>query len=232
MTKISFALVRSKNPDVAVTDNIEEIEAIDLSNSNIEELENLEVFSHVKELNLSNNLLRTFGEINLFSNLQILDLSNNKIDAQELKKSIKLLPRSLLSINLSGNPCADDDETLGSLQDALPDMVIAIEAQSEEQYQAERVATSHGRRRELLAEDNFKEEDEEQDDEDGENQDENIIQSNYTGPLNSDEVLKMIVERKCKLQSFSQFNLDAAVSVSQPCSFQRHFIYSLDRIYI
>lgn len=192
MGKINFGLIRSKNPDVA-NENIEEIESLNLSDCEITAIENLELFHHIKELNLHNNRIKKLEELLLMSNLQILDVSNNLIESEGLRASMSQIPRTLLSINLSGNPCVSDFGVLEQLQDMFPDLVIATEEETAEHKDVDQMDTSKN------------EGGEEHEDVDG---DLNGI------PLNADDVLKMIVDRKCKLQNLQPvFNLQNTVQV-------------------
>jgi hypothetical protein len=201
MTQITFNLIRAKNPEITDANNIEEVDSIKLNDCNIEEIDNLELFSHISELYLCNNQITFLDNLFFLKNLKILDLSNNKIDGESLKKSIENLPKSLISIYLAGNPCVEDEASLVALQDSFPDMIIAIDVDLGEQQTMEESKKS----------DEIADSDEKQKDVDEEN--ENLPPSEYNGPLDSEQVLKSIVERKCKMQSYTAFNLDLVVKV-------------------
>lgn len=199
MGKINFALIRSKNPDVANTESIEEIESLNLSNCEITAIENLELFHHIKELNLSNNRITKLEELTLMTNLQILDVSNNCIDSEGLKLSFGQIPKSLLSINLTGNPCVSHLDVLGELQDQFIDLVIAIEEEEEGEDENEQCHYD-------LEEGHLGGKDSEKSMDRG-----NILDD---GPLNADDILKMIVDRKCQLQNLQPtFNLQNTIQV-------------------
>lgn len=199
MGKINFALIRSKNPDVANTESIEEIESLNLSNCEITAIENLELFHHIKELNLSNNRITKLEELTLMTNLQILDVSNNCIDSEGLKLSFGQIPKSLLSINLTGNPCVSHLDVLGELQDQFIDLVIAIEEEEEGEDENEQCHY-----------------DLEEGDLGGKDSEKSMDRGNILddGPLNADDILKMIVDRKCQLQNLQPtFNLQNTIQV-------------------
>jgi len=200
---ISFGLIRSKNPHVDSADDIGQIDSITLRGCELTDIDNLELFSHINELDLSNNKISKVENLFFFQNLKILDLSFNLIDSLSLEQSIKEFPKSLLSINLTGNPCANDEAALGKLQDAIPDLAIAIEIDD-----TVRVPDKQ---------------EEEEDDDDNIETDEledikqllPLIAELGNTPLNADEVLKSIVERKCKLQDLQcDFDLKKVVTVS------------------
>ncbi len=192
MSKLNFSLIRSKNPEINNTDNIDEIESLNLCGCGISTIENLELFHHVKELNLSNNRISKLDDLfMLMKNLQILDVSNNSIQSIELKNSIHQIPKSLVSINLSGNPCAVDLEVVMELQDSFPDLVIAIEEEKQSENEECDIV--------------LKCNDEGQ---------EGNVPIDMAGPLKADDILKMIVDRKCKLQNLQpSFNLQYTIQV-------------------
>jgi len=199
MTEITFGLVRSQNPEVSAVENIEEIDSLRLINCGIGEIDNLELFHHISELNLSNNKIETLNNLSILVKLKILDVSNNKISPKNLISSIPLLPKTIISINLAGNPCADDENALGAFQDAFPEAMIAIELDNEDPVSAG-----------ILNNDEV----EEKTDEDMTQTKSQKIERSNSWRLDSEEVLKSIVERKCRIQNESvPFNLDATVQV-------------------
>jgi hypothetical protein len=192
MVDISFNLVRKSNPTLNY-DNIEEIFSLKLSKCNILRIDNLDLFSHIKDLDLSGNLITKIENLMCFKSLNYLDLSSNHIDSAGLISSLNEIPKSLKSINLSSNPCILDEASLCILQDRYPELGIIIDIVR-------------------MDENN---EDNSEEDSNGENE---VSVSKHrtidlSKPLNSEEVLKEIVSRKCKLQSLSTFNLDATILV-------------------
>lgn len=194
MPEISFGLIRKLNPDIDV-DNIEAVEALKIENSGVTLIDELELFTHIKELYLSGNRIRLIQNLLFFDNLKHLDLSCNVISSDDLRASLKSIPKGLESINLSGNPCASDDDVLSELQDTHPDLGIIIEIVE-----------------------NGAEGDDGEEKEDRQETDESVAvnpMGRTNSPVDSDEILKYIVDRKCKAQSNSEhrgFDLEAAVA--------------------
>lgn len=191
MSEISFRLIRKANPDLNF-DVLEDISNICLNNCDIASIDNLELFVHIKELYINHNLIRKIENLEFFSQLEFLDLSYNKIESSNLEDSFSCIPKNLKFLNISGNPCIRDEIVLTRLQDAFPSLNIIIEELNDDNED------------EAVAE--------------AENQDSTeeieIGSLNVpTLPLNTDEVLKAIVERKSKLQSYSSFNINSAISV-------------------
>jgi hypothetical protein len=206
MTEISFALIRSQNPDINTTENIEEIDCLRLMNCNIEEIDNLELFHHISELYLTSNAIESLDGLSILIKLKILDVANNRITSESLRKSIPKLPKTLLSINLTGNPCAEDEEALTQLQDAFPDAIIAID---------------------LMPDIDEEEEKANDDSENKENEGENkkdSIQDDFK--LDTESVLREIVARKCLMESTTNsFNLERTVFVSHSSSSRFYSFY-------
>lgn len=199
MTSISFSLICRKNPSITDADDIESIDRLELDNSNIHEIDNLELFSHIKELNLQRNKIKSISNVKFLSELQLLDLSFNEITSESLLSSMKFLPKGLATIVLTGNPCSSDEEALSQLQDYFPDLGIAIEevSNADEAVSEAELAGSEA----------------EQDVDAEETPAEDQEAVSMKGPVNADEILKYIVDRKCKLQSIQNFNLDSVVKV-------------------
>lgn len=198
MTSISFSLICRKNPSITDADDIDIISRLDLDNSNIQEVDNLELFTHIKELNLQRNKIKNLSNLKLLSELRLLDVSFNEISSESLLSSMRFLPKGLTTIVLTGNPCASDEEALGKLQDNFPELGIAIEeVSSAEEDESEAIEKESA--------------DEDESNEETHTEDEELVA--LRGPVNADEVLKYIVDRKCKLQSIQNFNIDSVVKV-------------------
>ena len=209
-TEISFALIRKKNSDLNF-DNLDEISCIRIDNCNITSTNNLELFSHVKELHLHHNKISQIDNLYFFNNLQYLDVSSNLITSDGLLKSFQSLPKCLVSINLTDNPCATDENALSLLQDAFPKLGIIIDTvdtvdttTSEEPLNLSRQENSEKDGTESFFGD-----------------------IDRSRPLNADTVLRSIVERKCKMQNMSTFNIDAALQV-----LKKYYLKSSINIYI
>lgn len=192
MPEITLRLIRSKNPQLNV-DNLEDCPILTLDNCGIEEIENLELFTHLTELRLSGNNIAVVENLGLFSKLQYLDVSQNKITSQSLLRSS--VPTSLNTLNLSGNPCVCDEDALSAFQDKYPKLFIVVED---------------------VIEESVDEGEQTLDEEDTAVTPIDVSDAIAAIPedMNSDAVLSYIVNRKLKLQSIDSFNLEASVAVS------------------
>ena len=209
--EITFALIRKANPN-SNFDELNSISSLNLSNCSISHIDNLEIFEHVKELILSNNSISKIENLFFFKDLEMLDLSCNRITSHNLIESIKEIPSCLKSINLSGNPCADDISSLSKIQDTFPDLGIIIDVMDEDEDE-------DGEDDELgssleLKPDSLPLYDQDKPEPVEESDFFEPIDHDLSKPLRSDEILKSLVDRKCKLQSIPAFNLDATVNVS------------------
>lgn len=192
MTCISIALIRQAYSN-ASADELASIEVLNLAGMNITIIDNLEVFNDIKELHLSNNNISCIESINFMYKLDYLDLSYNNIDAHDIVRCVKYkeIPSTLKTINLTGNPCANNDEILGLLQECYSELDIIIGIEDDD--------------------DNYEPEiDEDNNDINITNNDE-IFQLQPGEVLDSDAVLKSLVERKCQLDKLKDFNIDGAI---------------------
>ena len=191
MPAISISLIRQVY-DNASADELSSIQALNLAGLGIDVIENLEVFAEITELRLNNNRISNIENINFMYNLDYLDLSYNNIDSSEIVRSIKdrELPACLRTINLSGNPCANDENVLSILQDNYNELNIIIGIEDDENN-----------------DDN--DEDDGNDEPEINEDDDNELQSDQL--LDSDTVLKTLVERKCRLDKMKDFNIEDAV---------------------
>ncbi len=224
MVHITFSLIRRHHPELNA-DNLDQYLTLRLSGLDIEEIDNLEIFSHIKELNLSNNKIERIENVGFMAKLELLDLSNNIISAEFLLKEDIDLPASLKYLNLAGNPCAQDVDALSALQDAYPELNIILgdddaagEGDGEEGKEGEGV----GGGEEGEEEDDGEEEEEEE--ERGDVSSGSALSpepASWTTedylkykPLDSEAVLKQIVERKCQSQPGAEpFDMRACLQV-------------------
>jgi hypothetical protein len=132
MTEISVSLVRKAHGNLDA-DSLMKLDIIQLNNYGIEEIDNLEVFEHIKELHLSGNRIKILENLNYLTNLEFLDVSNNNIDENGLKKVIGNLPSSLQTIVIGGNPCCLNDNILCDLNDYMPNLGIVIGLEKQQQ---------------------------------------------------------------------------------------------------
>jgi hypothetical protein len=199
MTEISLRLIRQTHENFS-PDDIEALKEINLSNQGIQRIDNLELFTHISVLNLSGNSISQIENIDLLNNLDFLDVSGNQINSESLVSSIDLIPRSLRNINLSGNPCAADDLSLCLLQDRYPDLNIIVGVYEDgEDQEGEPDVDDYG----------------DDEDEGGGEEDE---EQHEEGPLNAEEVLRALVDRKCRLQTVETFNMGKVVdALNEEC---------------
>jgi len=186
------------------------------------------VFSQIRELHLSGNAISVIENLEFISSLEFLDLSFNHISSEGLRSGFGCLPQSLQTLNLTGNPCAEDEALLMELQDRMPRLGIIVGMEQEPTApspaknrspiqrsgnQAE--AAEEGPSENGAAEDDDDGGEDEDEDEDEDEEDEGWGEGEAFGremkeadaalvsaaPLDADEVLKAIVSRKCRLQN-------------------------------
>jgi hypothetical protein len=200
MTEITFQLIRKCNPDVSF-DDILNVTNIKLNNCSIECIDNLELFEHIKELHLSRNLITQIDNLKVFHCLELLDVSFNMIDSKGMVASFEHIPHSLDVINLTGNPCVNDESVLIKLQDKFPHLGIVIDELDVADTEANDNTDD-----DETEDDRFDFDDTPSDIKEGESPRSSL-------PLSSEDVLRSIVDRKSKLQSYERFNLDNTVTV-------------------
>jgi hypothetical protein len=194
MTAISVTLIRGTHAEFSV-DDFEALKIIRLNDQGIDCIDNLEVFSQIEELYLRNNKIQRIENVDFLSRLIILDLTDNQISSDSLISSIGLLPQNLLTLNLTGNPCALDDVAVAALQKRLPAVCIIVDESSNED-----------------------EDDEDEDTDDNRGDNEENVDDDL--PLNADEVLQSLVERKCRLQSVATLNITNTAEVRRSAIFK------------
>lgn len=221
MTQISVRLVRRAHGNLTV-EQLEGLEIIQLQRQNIVEIDNLEVFSEIKELHLGGNKIRVIENLSFLHKLEFLDLSYNRIDEAGLRACLGQLPKSLLTLVLTGNPCCSNLDVLGELNDLIPNLgiVLALDDNDEEEGVTGVYEEKGGDKGDGEYENDDDEDKDEGEDEGGE-------LAGRSGPdsyedlllkegevLDSEEVLKAIVGRKCSQQelTFSSFNMEATLA--------------------
>lgn len=251
-TEISVALV-AKVHNLSAVEDIASINVLRLERLGITRIDNLEVFSQIQELHLAQNAIQRLENLDFLSNLRFLDVSFNEISSESLRATFNNLPPNLESINLTGNPCVNDEELLALIQDALPALGIIIGEYNDEEIASLRQGDAVKSSAKLSIHREGEDEDGGEEDEvsagkvaagalvqdsraprtDGEGEDEgNTDPSPSRGVLDADTVLRSIVERKCKLQNMPQiFDMDATISVSitltlSPSSAHFFFLFS------
>jgi hypothetical protein len=220
MKEITVSLIREGHPTKSVED-LEKLRCINLNDKQIEIIDNLEVFFDIEELHLSRNRITKIENLNFLNNLKFLDISYNNINCENLIASIEdeSIPKSLKEINISGNPCANDESVLMILQDYIPELLIIVGIEEEDTQNNSN--TNNNVKTTSDSDDNESDDDINEIDTEA---DKTIYDSmlgkfedyeiNSDTSLNPDELLKRIVDRKCKLQNIELYNLDSAITVN------------------
>ena len=201
---------------------MEALQIIRLTKQGIAFIDNLELFWDARELDLSGNVIEQIENVNFLEKLERLDLSSNRITGPALLRALDVLPRNLQAINLSGNPCAEDDGALGALADRYPELNIIIGLYGDDEVEDEadaaitrQLSKANGlmaspQQRAVGDEEDGEENGDDEDEEDDEEEEDDDAEYDPT-PLNDDDVLKALVDRKCRLQNLSPMNVTKAV---------------------
>ena len=203
MTVISVTLIRGTHSDFTL-DDVEALKVLRLNNHEIDCIDNLEVFSHIEELHLANNIIERIENVDFLDRLNLLDLSDNLISSASLKSSVGLLPRNIKTLVLTGNPCATDKVALSVLQRSYAGLNLIVNRNSSAPDDVDE-ASDEGDEvsdKEQIDGAGLSEADDKFDE---------IDDSDF--PLNADEVLQSLVERKCRLQSMETFNVTQITEV-------------------
>eukprot|EP00602_Paraphysomonas_sp_CaronLab_P004690 CAMPEP_0185020592 /NCGR_PEP_ID=MMETSP1103-20130426/3210_1 /TAXON_ID=36769 /ORGANISM="Paraphysomonas bandaiensis, Strain Caron Lab Isolate" /LENGTH=300 /DNA_ID=CAMNT_0027551587 /DNA_START=89 /DNA_END=988 /DNA_ORIENTATION=- len=179
------------------------ISVMKLNDQSISYIDNLELFHEIEELHLKNNNLKTIDNIELLQNLWLLDVANNQIEDEALLSAV--FPRSLKRLIISGNPCAESTSAVEKLQARHPQLEIVTTAEKceeilesssnlppesvpvESEYSQPEVSLPHSTSKPS----------------------ESFLTP--SGTLDPAAVLREVVDRKCRLQSYSQFDLNATI---------------------
>lgn len=194
-------LVRENHGNIGA-DELESLKVITLINKKITCIDNLEIFSNLVELFLSHNQISTIENLEFLPHLEVLDVAYNCITSQSLRASFENIPKSLQALNLSGNPCSEDEAVLSELQEMFPDLGIIIGVEDDV---LEDIA-------EAKAGEEVGDDDDDDDDADeGDDVSESpAVSQQSEGPVvHADEVLKYIVDRKCRLQNLETVNVES-----------------------
>lgn len=209
--EITFSMIRQAHAAVCSTvEELEALQAIRLNHMSITTIDNLEVFWDIRELHLAGNMICHIENLEYLSKLEHLDLSNNRISGEALLRGIAGLPKNLQTINLAGNPCAENDSVLVSLQDSLPavNIIIGLYGDGESVDEADAAISRHlvsGEYPDTEEDALDEEEDEDVEDVDGEGEP-------AESWVNADDVLQALVERKCRLQGLTTVSVNDAVA--------------------
>eukprot|EP01041_Mallomonas_annulata_P001559 gene1559-3014_t len=186
---ITVRLIRDKGIQEGLHLSVEELltlQVVRLEGLNITKIDNLEPFDDLQEIYLKNNRIKIIENLEFLIKLRVLDLSFNLIRSENF--DAWAIPASVVCLNLSGNPCADDDVLLSKLIQTHPG--INIITNDIEEPPADNInencstpTTSN------------------------ENQPLTGVEEN----LDSESVLHDIVARKCLLQNIERYDFSATI---------------------
>ena len=114
------------------------------------------------------------------------------------------LPKSLRMLNISGNPCAKNASFVDKLQGCLPSLEIIRHDDtsippSSPTTDSAMEGPGDGEDKERGGSDRAEER--------------ISLAAVHQTVLSSEEILREVVDRKCRLQSYSQFNIESAIKV-------------------
>jgi hypothetical protein len=186
-----------------------------LSNQGIARIDNLEVFSHIIELDLSNNAISMIENIDFLNKLEFIDVSKNQISVDGLLASLENLPKNLQSINISDNPCAGNEAALCALQDRYPNLNIIVGTYSDDE---EKSSTNNEMTMNVSENNNGEKDPDSSDVESSPSTGDDQNDEKPVGALDADDILRTLVDRKCKLQSLERYNMDNTVeTLNEEC---------------
>ena len=185
-----------------------QVRVVSLTNRNIVEISNFELFDNITELNLQNNKIGRIENIIHLNQLKHLDLTDNLIDEEGLHA--ERLPANLQMLKLTGNPCLACPAAMEKLQQDYPLLQICVTAEMKESNPSKTVlvddsdipnpAFSPGL---IMAQD----------------------QHDMSYHLDSEAVLREVVNRKCRLQSLVNINIDSTIqNLEKVGTIQRFFV--------
>jgi Leucine-rich repeat (LRR) protein len=168
------------------------VQIVSLSNKNVDEIDNLDLFDNITELCLQQNKIQRIENISHLMKLHSLDLSHNLIDEEGLHT--ERLPPNLKTLKLTGNPCLASNSAMGKLKQDYPHLLVV----SESKQSIAPLATSDNRTIPNPA---------------------TAVSSTENDYLDSESVLRLVVDRKCKLQALVNVNMDSTIqSLEKVCS--------------
>ncbi|XP_044160662.1 dynein regulatory complex subunit 3 isoform X2 [Bufo gargarizans] len=95
---------------------------LDLSFNNIEVIEGLSALTRLEDLSLHNNRISVLENMDHLKNLQVLSIGNNNLTSLENLIYLRQF-QQLRTLNLSGNPLSEDEESKLFVAAHLPDLV-------------------------------------------------------------------------------------------------------------
>lgn len=169
---------------VCSDEDFSRVESVRLVGRGFQEIDNLDLFDRLKELDLSNNRIRRVENISHLLCLDALDLSGNLIDEEGL--FAEALPSNLRVLNLSGNPCAENSNARDRFCTKYPNVSVLFDLPS---------SHSKGGPEDTQESKEFPV----------------AHKKDSKGILDSEAVLREVVDRKCRLQSISNLNISSTI---------------------
>ena len=136
----------------------------------------------------SSNEIKVIENLEFLEKLTKLDLSYNQIPIEELERCLPFLPKSLQFIDISGNPCVQHAEKLVEIQKKHPEIVLfsnkAVSKDTVVDPATDIEVTP-------------------------------LVKSisDVSNSIDSDPIIKELVERKCNLQNAESSNLSTVYNV-------------------
>lgn len=169
-----------ENKGVWAENDFAKVQVVSLSNKNINEIDNLDLFDNITELSLTRNQITKIENIGHLMKLQSLDLTDNFIDDEGLL--VERLPPKLTRLVLVGNPCVSSKTAMDKLRQDYPKLTVI----SSPKESLSPVPVSDVSRLETKPQ-------------------------NIESYMNSEDVLRLVVDRKCKLQALGNVNIDSTI---------------------
>jgi hypothetical protein len=191
-------------------DNFAAVQVVSLPNKSLEHIDNLDLFDNITELNLRRNKIKIVENVSHLMKLHSMDLSDNLIDAKGLRA--EPLPPNLRSVDLSGNPCAASSSVIEKLQEDYPNVHIVTKArQSYPSITAasnDSAATNPATSAASLHSSSSSSSSSLSPSSSSLSLSLSSSQNKEGGYLDSEEVLREVVDRKCRLQALTSPPLD------------------------
>lgn len=157
------------------------VEVVSLTDQNIIEIDNLDLFDNITELDLQHNKITKIENLGHLMKLHHLDLSGNAIDAGGL--SVERLPPNLKTINLSGNPCVSCAEAMKKFEKNYPNVRVSCDATDDCIHHTDTQGPNPA----------------------------TVSSSDGEAYLDSESVLRAVVDRKCRLQALAPVDISSTL---------------------
>ena len=122
-TTINLNTVRNAYPGLKV-DELVALQELLLNDKKLEMIDGLELFADgLQRLDLSDNLIEIIENLEFLPCLKYLDLSNNQINHFQVND----IPISLELLNISRNPCCNNENLLKTIKEQRPNLKLICE---------------------------------------------------------------------------------------------------------